>query len=109
VLPLVIDEENVFIFEYWFDGTLRQGMYYHNELFSRVATFDIHQRPQVYQYGCKLTQRNALIVLTCTPSTCSLWGSLRSTVIKEILLDPTTSGLPKPEVFSSPTNPSPDA
>jgi hypothetical protein len=108
VLPLVIDEKNVFIFEYWFDGALRQGLYYRNELFSRVATFDIRQRPQVYQFGCTLAQKNALIVLTCSQSACSLWGSLRSSAIKEILLDPTTLELPAPELFSFPANPPTD-
>lgn len=86
MLPRVIDEDQIFIFKFWFNGNIRQGMYFQNELYCKLQTFDIQQRSHVYQLGCKLTKKNAQVVLTCTQETCSLWGSLRGSVIKEILL-----------------------
>jgi hypothetical protein len=84
-LPLVIDEEQIFSFKFWFDGTIHQGMYYQNELYCRLQTFQINQRSQVYQLGCKLAAKDILVALTCTETTCSLWGSLRADDIKNIL------------------------
>lgn len=69
-------------------------MYYRNELFCQLARFEIQKRPQVYQLGFKLAQQDALIILTCSTSTCSLWGSLRSPSVKNILLNATALQLP---------------
>ncbi|UBF24791.1 hypothetical protein K9N68_24480 [Kovacikia minuta CCNUW1] len=104
MLPLVIDEEKVFIFEFWFKDTLTQGMYCHNELFSKLRTFDIRQRSQVYRLACKLAQKDAFVVLTCTATTCSLWGSLRSSLIKEILLNPGSLKSPDPGFSPNPSD-----
>lgn len=82
-------------------------MYYRNELFCQLARFAIQKRPQVYQLGFKLSQQDALIVLTCSTSTCSLWGSLRSSSVKNILLNDTKLKLPGSQLSQS-SNPSAD-
>lgn len=96
MLPLVIKEEQIFAFKFWFNGTIRNGMYYQNELFCRLETFDASKRPQVYQLGCKLAQKNVLVALSSSTQTCSLWGSLRSPMVKKILLNPAILNLPNP-------------
>lgn len=86
MLPQIIDEQAVFIFKFWFDDTIQYGMYHRNELFCRLGSYAIQKRPQIYQFACRLAHKQALTVLTCTAQECSLWGNLRSPLIKELLL-----------------------
>ncbi|PSB26491.1 hypothetical protein [Stenomitos frigidus] len=93
MLPLVINEEQIFAFNFWLNGSIRCGMHHESEFYCRLASFDIQKRPQVYQLGCKLAQQQTAIVLSSTADTCSLWGSLRDPSIKRILLAGDTSNL----------------
>jgi hypothetical protein len=93
VSPLVINEEQIFTFNFWFNGSIRCGMYHQGELYCRLETFGIQRRPQVYQLACKLARQYATIVLTSSAMTCSLWISLRNPSVKRILLTADTSSL----------------
>jgi hypothetical protein len=84
----MINEDEIFSFKFWFNDTIQYGMFYKNELYCRLKTFDIQARPQAYQLGCRLARQNAVVVLTCSPTACSLWGCLRSPLVKEVLLCP---------------------
>lgn len=88
VLPLVIDEQQMFPFKFWFGDQIQTGMHFQNELFCQLGTVDIQQRSQLYQHACKITQQGIPLVITCTKTHCHLWGSLRDETIKRILLAP---------------------
>ncbi len=83
--PEVIDEHSIFIFKFWLNDALRYGMYHQNELFCRLGLYPIEARARTYQLACKLSQQDAVMVVTCTSKTCSLWGSLRSPLVKQYL------------------------
>ncbi|MGI0488961.1 hypothetical protein ACN4EK_26425 [Pantanalinema rosaneae CENA516] len=70
-------------------------MYYHNELFCQLGCFHSRDRPQVYQVGSRLAQKGAVITITCSPTTCCLWGSLRADSVKQLLLNPTALQIPR--------------
>lgn len=93
VLPLVISEDQIFTFNFWFNGSIRRGMYHQGELYCRLESFAIQKRPQVYQLGCKLTQQYTAIVLSSSVTSCSLWLSLRHPSTGRILLTADTSSL----------------
>ncbi|XGV98490.1 MAG: hypothetical protein ACAF41_06050 [Leptolyngbya sp. BL-A-14] len=93
VLPLVINEEHIFTFNFWFNGSVRVGMYYQGELYCRLESFAIQKRPQVYQLGCKLAQQYTTIVLSSSAVSCSLWLSLRHPSTGRILLTADASNL----------------
>jgi hypothetical protein len=93
VLPILIDEHQVFTFKFWFNGKIQNGMYYRNELFCQLGTYTIQHRSRVYQLGCHLTQRDAFSAITCSATSCCLWGSLRSELVKQLLADPSTPAL----------------
>ncbi|MBW4521759.1 MAG: hypothetical protein KME16_18925 [Scytolyngbya sp. HA4215-MV1] len=88
VLPLVIDENQIFTFKFWFNDAVQIGMHYRGELYCRLHVYAIHDRSKVYHLACKLDQYDAIIVLSADAETCSLWGSLRSPLIKKLLLTP---------------------
>jgi hypothetical protein len=93
VPPLVLDEEHVFIFKFWFADTIQNGMYYQNELFCQLMTVEAHQRSQLYQLSCKFAQ-NGEFAVTCSKTDCRLWGSLRDDFVKELILSPSMLELP---------------
>lgn len=99
MLPLVIDERQVFTFKFWFNGKIQTGMSYYNELFCQLGTFSIQHRSRVYQLGCQLAQRGAFLAVTCSATSCCLWGSLRTDLVKQLLADP--SGLRLPGLSNS--------
>ncbi|WP_216351429.1 hypothetical protein [Leptolyngbya sp. 'hensonii'] len=104
MLPLLVDEEDIFIFKFWLDNNIQDGMLYRNELFRRLREYDIAQRPQVYHLGCKLSQK-ALIVLSFTENKCSLWASLRDPEMQDTLRDIALSPLPELNFPSTNTPP----
>lgn len=93
VLPLVINEEQIFTFNFWFNGSVRVGMYHQGELYCRLESFEIQKRPQVYQLGCKLAQQYTAIVLSSSAVSCNLWISLRHPSTGRILLTADASNL----------------
>lgn len=93
VSPLVIREEQLFAFNFWFNGSVRCGMYHQGELYCRLESFAIQKRPHVYQLGCKLAQHYTAIVLSSSTVSCSLWISLRHPSIGQILLTADASSL----------------
>lgn len=93
VLPLVINEDQIFAFNFWFNGSVRRGMYHQHELYCHLESFAIQKRPQVYQLGCKLAQQYRSIVLSSSATSCSLWISLRHPSTGYILLAADTSSL----------------
>ncbi|EKQ70779.1 hypothetical protein OsccyDRAFT_1084 [Leptolyngbyaceae cyanobacterium JSC-12] len=88
MLPLILSEQQIFIFKFWFNNQLCSGMTYQNELFCQIGAFDADQRPQVYQTACKLAQHDVNLIVTCSKTTCRLWGSLRDEAVKRLLLTP---------------------
>ncbi len=109
VLPLVIDEQQVFTFKFWFGDQIQTGMHFQHELFCQLGTVDLQQRSQLYQQACKLTQQGTVLIITCTKNHCHLWGSLRDETIKQTLLAPhvppmrSLFGTLPPDLHSSPS------
>lgn len=99
--PLVVDESQVFSFKFWFSDTIQNGMYHRGELYCRLSSYDLKKRAQVYHLAYKLAQQDPLIVITVSTTTCSLWGSLRAPLVKNLLLDQTPLTLPGSGIVST--------
>ncbi|MDX2244647.1 MAG: hypothetical protein NW224_28570 [Leptolyngbyaceae cyanobacterium bins.302] len=88
MLPLVIDEQQVFTFKFWFEAQIQTGMQFQNELFCQLVVADVDQRSRLYRKACKLAQQGVRLVITCSPSQCCVWGSLRDELVKQLLVNP---------------------
>jgi hypothetical protein len=86
VLPVVLNEAQIFTFKFWFDGTLRTGMHCQNELFCQLAAVDVSDRPKLYRAGSKLAQQGVPVIISCSSEMCRLWGSLRSDKVRDLLI-----------------------
>ncbi|NJN87173.1 MAG: hypothetical protein HC881_13850 [Leptolyngbyaceae cyanobacterium SL_7_1] len=82
VIPPVINEATLSPFKFWFQTSIHDGMYYHNELFCRWCTVTATDRAQLFHYACQLIRQNA-VVITADEQQCSLWVSLRSPIVAE--------------------------
>ncbi len=76
-LPPVVDEKQIFPFKFWFNNSVQAGMYYRSELFYRLHSADVAQRARLFQYACRLSQQDKVVV-TLSENSCSVWVSLRS-------------------------------
>lgn len=91
MLPLVVDEQQVFTFKFWFGGQIQTGMHFQDELFCQIVSVDLSQRSRTYQQACKLAQQGIRLVITCTSEQCKVWGSLRNDTVKQLLINPNQS------------------
>ena len=99
MLPFVIDERKILIFKFWFDNKVQDGLSYQGELFCRLQTLEPCYRPQLYHFGCKLSQQGTSTVISSGINTSSLWVSLRDPAIKTMLANSETLDLPNVPPF----------
>ena len=78
MLPSVVQENSIEPFKFWFNGDLRDGVHFHNELYYRLKQTSPDSRSSLYQLGCRLVQRGADVFLTVSDDSCSLWANLRN-------------------------------
>lgn len=103
-LPLVLHEDNLKQFKFWFNGALQDGLTFKNELFCRLHSVKAESRALLYQYAFQLASRET-IVITASKSTYSIWISLRSSraafyITKQISLPPQIDAA-APTIFES--------
>lgn len=96
MLPLVVKENTIFTFKFWFDDQIQEGMNYQQEMFCRLYTLAPQFRAQLYQFGCKLTQNGTVVVISIADKHCSLWVSLRDPIVRSVLIDGLSLDLPSP-------------
>ncbi|HEY9663523.1 MAG TPA: hypothetical protein V6C65_34180 [Allocoleopsis sp.] len=99
VLPYVIHEGEVCPFKFWFNDSVRDGIFYRDELFCWLQTVAKSDRAKLYQEACRLAQRN-VVVVTVGSKHCGLWVSLRSSDIVSLAqrhyLSPQSASLQTP-------------
>ncbi|WP_448560762.1 hypothetical protein [Trichothermofontia sp.] len=86
MLPLIVQHDQVFPFRFWLNNRIQEGLHYRGELFCHLQTFETGQRARVYHLACKLAQQGNPTLLLLSPTHCSLWISLRSSIVEKILL-----------------------
>ncbi|MEM0981715.1 MAG: hypothetical protein AAGH78_15760 [Cyanobacteria bacterium P01_H01_bin.58] len=77
MLPIVISEDLVSLFKYW-QGDVRAGMLYRNELYTQLRTYNSESRLDAYEDGCRLSGAGWQVCITVAPSGYTLWKSLRA-------------------------------
>lgn len=78
MLPHILSENRLRTFKFWFNGGVRDGLHYQNELYYRAKQVDTAQRSHLYRLACRLADQQANIVLSATDQQYSLWVNLRN-------------------------------
>lgn len=105
MLPQILPENQLRVFKFWFyDGT-QDGLHYQNELFYRARTVEANQRARLYQLACRLSDRNANVVISAAEDSYSLWISLRNQKLAVMALHQTSRSAEGDLSFEALTSP----
>ncbi len=78
MLPKIIAEDEASCFKFLFNGALQDGLHYNSELYYRLKTWELRDRPRLYQLACRLASHGADVLVTTSDAQCSLWANLRN-------------------------------
>lgn len=82
MIPSVIKEDLVTLFNYWNDG-LQEGMALSGNLYACVRAYSTESRLDAYQLGCKLAEKGMQVCVTCSSSRYTVWMDLKSTALTD--------------------------
>lgn len=77
--PVVLAEVNTAQFVFYFQGQLRTGMRYRQELYSLVGRTGIELRHQAHRAAMEMGLKGIPVVMTISDRHCSLWVNLKLT------------------------------
>lgn len=98
MLPRVLSENRIQVFRFWFNDALHDGTHFRNELYYRAMAVELSGRTRIYHLACKLSDHQALTLISLTEGECSLWISLRNQTIAVAKFSDLILGLPHPPV-----------
>jgi hypothetical protein len=97
MLPIVIPEELVSLFQYWQED-VKAGMMYQNELYQKIRVYALNSCLVAYEDSYQLAARdNKLLCITVSSSGYTLWQCLRTRITREARSMPEESPLPEQE------------
>ncbi|WP_075598529.1 hypothetical protein [Leptolyngbya sp. 'hensonii'] len=76
--PVILDEQLVHRFNFYFEGNIRQGMRHGCRLYGLVEQFNSRHRLNAYQLACELAEQGLPIVVTVSGSSYRVWLGLDS-------------------------------
>ena len=65
-LPTLLSENQINIFDFYWEGRLRSGMSVDGRLYALLSDFANNERAQAYDKGCRLAQTAEDVVLTAS-------------------------------------------
>lgn len=85
VLPIILSEQIVLPFKFWFNHSLQEGIHHQDELYCQLTSFPPSDRAKAYHLSCRLAQTGTIVLLTLSSQRCGLWVSLRSPLARSVL------------------------
>lgn len=83
-IPVLLSEQQVVFFKFYFNQAVRTGMSHRNELYQLIQIFDAQARLEAYRFGCDLIVQGVPVVISRSKDQYLVWSSLRhpSTAIR---------------------------
>jgi hypothetical protein len=78
MLPFVISESLVKVFNFYQKGCVREGMSHGQYLYTLVESHTVAARLQAYTRGCELSNQGGQTIITVSDRHYKLWLELRS-------------------------------
>lgn len=88
MLPLVIYEDSVRLFNYYFDGSVRQGMSYRSKLYKLIRACQHGNRLHLYGVGCSLANHGIETVITASEQEYKVWVEVSAEVNLDSIAQP---------------------
>lgn len=92
MLPIVIYEDLVRLFNFYHDGAVRQGMSYRSRLYKLVRVEDANHRPQAYCFACGIAHQRVATVVTVSMQQYKVWVEVSAPIPAEIAVLPRYQG-----------------
>ena len=83
MLPVVLSENVVNLFKFYMDGSIREGMWYNNELYGLVRELSASHRLKGYQIACELAEQGSPVVVTAADARYAIWIGLRAPAYRQ--------------------------
>ncbi|MDX2243624.1 MAG: hypothetical protein NW224_23335 [Leptolyngbyaceae cyanobacterium bins.302] len=77
-VPLVVDENQVAPFTFYWNGAVRLGMRYDHELYGLMHEVSLYARLDAYQMGCEMLAQGLPVLITASRQRYALWLNLRN-------------------------------
>jgi hypothetical protein len=86
-LNSAVKKDQVMAFKFWFNGAIREGLFYQNQLFFQFQRFKLHQQSLAYALSSQLWQKDiqSIVILSCQD--CTLWIDFKAHNVQELLAD----------------------
>jgi hypothetical protein len=78
MMPFVVKEESIKTFNFYLNGSVRQGMVCQNKLYKLVSSFEPDDCPRAYALGWSLGCSGTPAVITLAEQGYGVWIDLRS-------------------------------
>lgn len=79
MVPYVLDETLVCLFNYWNQG-IQQGMRYGNELYSLFRSYSSHERSAAYALAFEESEKGKQVCITVSSHKYQIWVQLKSSL-----------------------------
>lgn len=83
MLPIVLSESVLQLFKFYRDGSIREGILHHNELYGLTYEFSTEHRLRGYQIACELAQQGTPVVVSVSSHRYVIWIGLRSPIYEQ--------------------------
>ncbi|MBD2461818.1 hypothetical protein H6G89_12235 [Oscillatoria sp. FACHB-1407] len=97
-LPFLLTERSLgsqlFLFKFWFNGKIYDGLRYQGKLFHLCCTFQASQRDKIYEIGCEFERKGIKVAITFTGKEYRLWTDLCSFALLPKEGNPASRALP---------------
>jgi hypothetical protein len=77
MLPVVVYETLISLFNFYREGQVYQGMSCRQQIYKLVSTYTVEARLQAYTEGCDLSNQGNQVVITVSSQHYKVWVALR--------------------------------
>jgi transcriptional regulatory protein LevR len=80
MLPPVIPEQLIYLFNFYLNGCMQRGMRHNSEIYCLLQEMDSAQQSKAYQIACDLTEQGSQVAITKSKQRYAIWVNLRSPI-----------------------------
>jgi hypothetical protein len=78
MLPSIVPEQLIHLFNFYLNGTVQRGMRHNGELYGLLQELDASHQAKAYQIACELAEHGAQVTITKSRQRYAIWICLRS-------------------------------
>lgn len=77
MLPTVLNEHQIYLFCFYFNECLQQGMRHGQSLYALAYRFEVDYRLEAYRFAAELAETGVSVILTVSKDDYKVWFNLQ--------------------------------